>query len=470
MGSYYHLLLIVFISGCGASLIRDGPQQREKREAVAEVRDVSEKITATGGGIVRKGSNVTLSLYVGALWDRCRWFRYDHAKADSKDDFDYCSFDLDEDTNTSSLHKCNNKELKTMLIPLSDDPYSCKIMFVNMSSDMEGKWAARLDTEMDEKEIQLVMEADVQSIELDVKEESVIAGNNVTVLCKAIGGTPNPELTFMLMNADNSSQNTSIERFTDIKEVPTEEENSVTYQARFVPEIEDQGKRLCCKAVQKDKKNTILYETNKVFDNPLDVKFPPQPIKPDGLTQLEAKNGEAATLSLIVKSNPAPEEAVWSLVRTQGCGEDDISNATSSAVLHTCTIQISPGETKDKYTASIISSEEGESHLDLQISSVDAIDYATNYTVTVKNSAGQQNYSFHLTQTLPSTTVTSTIQKGSEGSTSGQSTEKDVEGGASPGVVVILVIFVLMGIISGIVFYKKRQSDDIEQTPLTNTH
>ena len=70
MGSYYHLLLIVFISGCGASLIRDGLQEREKREVVAEVRDVSEKITASGGGIVRKGSNVTLSLYVGALWDR----------------------------------------------------------------------------------------------------------------------------------------------------------------------------------------------------------------------------------------------------------------------------------------------------------------------------------------------------------------------------------------------------------------
>ena len=204
-----------------------------------------------------------------------------------------------------------------MLIPLSDDPYSCKIMFVNMSSDMEGKWAARLDTEMDEKEIQLVMEADVKSIELDVKDESVIAGNNVTVLCKAIGGTPDPELTFMLMNADNSSQNTSNERFTDIKEVPTEEEKSVTYQATFVPEIEDQGEKLCCKAVQKDKENTILYETNKVnmfknkgfnihkklqvSDKPLDVKFPPQPIKLDGLTQFEAKIGEAAILSLIVK-------------------------------------------------------------------------------------------------------------------------------------------------------------------------
>jgi hypothetical protein len=47
---------------------------------------------------------------------------------------------------------------------------------------------------------------------------------------------------------------------------------------------------------------------------------------------------------------------------------------------------------------------------------------------------------------------------------------KDAEGGASPGMVVMLVIFTLMGIISGIVFYKKRQSNDIESTPLTNSH
>ena len=47
---------------------------------------------------------------------------------------------------------------------------------------------------------------------------------------------------------------------------------------------------------------------------------------------------------------------------------------------------------------------------------------------------------------------------------------KDAEGGASPGMVVMLVIFSLMGIITGIVFYKKRQSNDIESTPLTNTH
>ena len=47
---------------------------------------------------------------------------------------------------------------------------------------------------------------------------------------------------------------------------------------------------------------------------------------------------------------------------------------------------------------------------------------------------------------------------------------KEGESDTNPGVVVLLVIFVLMGVISGIVFYKKRQRDDIEQTPLTNTH
>ena len=153
--------------------------------------------------------------------------------------------------------------MQAMITPLSDDPFSCKVMLVNMSSDMEGKWAARLDTDMANKEVQLIMEADVESIELDVNDETVIAGDNVTVICKAVGGKPDPVVTFMLMSAENITENNTEERFTGVH-VHTKDETSVTYHATFVPGIIDLGKSLCCKAVQMDNENITLYETNKV--------------------------------------------------------------------------------------------------------------------------------------------------------------------------------------------------------------
>eukprot|EP00090_Calanus_glacialis_P018030 TRINITY_DN2795_c0_g1_i5.p1 TRINITY_DN2795_c0_g1~~TRINITY_DN2795_c0_g1_i5.p1 ORF type:complete len:474 (-),score=105.90 TRINITY_DN2795_c0_g1_i5:156-1577(-) len=473
MGLTNKVLFLVLVSGCASSLLRGEIQQREKRDILdASDRAEGERISAPGGGIVQEGSNVTLSLYVGSIWDRCHWFRYDHAKAEGKHDYDTCSFDFKEETNTSSLHKCDNPKLKAMITPLSDDPYSCKIMLVNMNSDMEGKWAARLDTDKDNKEIQLIMEEDVTSIELDVKDEEVIAGDNVSVVCKAVGGKPDPVLTFMLMDGDNSTDNTTTDRFTDVKVLKTDGEISVTFQATFVPEIGDLGKSLCCKAVQKDMENNTLYETNKVLDRSLDIKFSPQPIKPDGLIELEAKIGGTATLSLLVISNPGPETAVWNIVRTENCGQDDNENTTALA-LTSCTFDIRPGHSDDKYIASNITEMEGETNLyklDLQVLNINTDDYTTNYTATVENSAGQQAYHFHLSENLPSTTESSKITGESTESTPNSDSVEDAEGGASPGMVVMLVIFSLMGIITGIVFYKKRQSNDIESTPLTNTH
>lgn len=473
----FKVLVLVFVSECASSLLREGLQhdlqQREKRQIDVAERVEGERIEASGGGIVREGSNVTLSLYIGAVWDRCRWFRYDHAKAEAKNDFDTCSFDFDEDTNTSSLHKCDDPELKAMITPLQDDPYSCKIMLVNMSSDMEGKWAARLDTDISNKEIQLIMQHNVEDVELVVDEE-VIAGGNVTIVCTAVGGKPDPVLTFMLMDGGNSTTNTTSDRFVDVTPIEkTDGETKVTYMATFMPQIADLGKSLCCKAVQIDMENNTLYETNKVLEKVLDVKFLPQPIQPDGVIELEAKLGETASLSLSIRSNPAPDTAVWSFIRTDNCGEDDIAN-TTAPTLPPCTFNVTPGYIDEKFIASEFTVVEDDIHLyllDLQILNVDSLDYSTNYTATVTNSAGQQTYHFHLSENLPSTTIGSTESAEVTGeNTSGSENEEVTESGGGPGLAVLMVILMLMGIIGGIVFYKKRQGTDVEHTPLTQTH
>ena len=58
----------------------------------------SYEIKATGGGIVPLGTDLELSLVVGKVWDRCRWFLYEHHK-----DYQYCSFDLDADTGVAEV-------------------------------------------------------------------------------------------------------------------------------------------------------------------------------------------------------------------------------------------------------------------------------------------------------------------------------------------------------------------------------
>ena len=58
----------------------------------------SYEIKATGGGIVPLGADLELSLVVGKVWDRCRWFLYEHHA-----DYQYCSFDLDADTGVAEV-------------------------------------------------------------------------------------------------------------------------------------------------------------------------------------------------------------------------------------------------------------------------------------------------------------------------------------------------------------------------------
>ena len=83
-------------------------------------------------------------------------YRYGHL--DNAKDFDYCSFDLDAATKVTSVHKCDSASLSAMLVPVSGDALSCTVMLAGMRAGMEGRWAARLDTDLETREVQLVMQ------------------------------------------------------------------------------------------------------------------------------------------------------------------------------------------------------------------------------------------------------------------------------------------------------------------------
>merc|ERR1719158_1605373 len=112
-------LLFLFLLACLDSLALEVTAMK------ASDRAAGERMLVTGGGIVSPGSNVTLSLEVGSVWERCYWFRYGHLG--NAREFDYCSFQLNQDTGIPSLTRCDSEELQAMMIPVAGSVLSCSV-------------------------------------------------------------------------------------------------------------------------------------------------------------------------------------------------------------------------------------------------------------------------------------------------------------------------------------------------------
>ena len=80
----------------------------------ASSRAMGESLSAEGEGVgvieggegeplqvlMAEGATITLSLVVGAAWDRCYWFKHEETG-----EFDYCNFDYNTDLNKMELHR-----------------------------------------------------------------------------------------------------------------------------------------------------------------------------------------------------------------------------------------------------------------------------------------------------------------------------------------------------------------------------
>ena len=264
------LLLATYLIGCDGSS--------------ASSRASGERLEVSGGGLVKEGDNVTLSLVIGETWDRCYWFRYGHLG--NPDEYEYCSFQLDETSKVMSLRKCDSEELKALLMPVQDDSgFSCTVMLVGMDEGMEGKWAARTDTDMHEKEVELVMAQAPSKVEVMVDTEAVV-GRPTRVACKVEGGKPQPVANFTLQSSGTSVREVS---FSNLTVSAMENNNTVLHTATFVPELEDIGASVACIVTQKDESGLILDQETVAAAEPLNIFFPPQPV---GRGQVLAVLGE----------------------------------------------------------------------------------------------------------------------------------------------------------------------------------
>ena len=252
----------------------------------ASTRADGERVEVSGGGLVRQGDNVTLSLVVGEVWDRCYWFRYGHLG--NPNEFDYCSFELDPATNQMSLRKCDSEELKAMLVPVQDDSgFSCSVMLVGMDESMEGKWASRLDTDLEPKEVELVMARPPSKIEVLVETEAVV-GRPTRVSCNVEGGKPQPIANFTLQSNGSTVREAS---FSNLTASAIENNATVFHTAIFVPELSDVGASVACIVTQTDDSGLILDQETVTAVESLNLYFAPQPADPKQVLAVEGEQG-----------------------------------------------------------------------------------------------------------------------------------------------------------------------------------
>jgi hypothetical protein len=350
----------------------------------ASGRAAGERVEVTGGGIVRQGDNVTLSLVVGAEWDRCYWFRYGHL--DNTKDFDYCIFDLDPATHATTLHKCSDSEMKAMLVPVSGDGLACTVLLAGMDATMEGKWAARLDTDLETKEVELAMQTPPSRVAVAVAGDEPVVGSPATATCRVTGGNPQPTVNFTLQS--NTSKVREVKFSNQTVDLAEASNRTVTFSAIFIPLLEDLGASLACTTTQTDGTGLILAQGTALAPAPLQLRFPPQPAAPSTVLVVV---GGGAELEAAVECRPEPSSAVW----TVDCGSQ-ANNDTG------CGLSLAAGQAVGRLNSSKVEGQVGEGALvtdqagadsymaRLAVAAVQEVDLAATYSLTVTNAVGTQ--------------------------------------------------------------------------------
>jgi len=317
-----------------------------------------------------------------------------------------------------------------------------------MDVSMEGKWASRLDTDLELKEVELVMAQAPSKIEVMVETEAVV-GRPTRVSCKVEGGKPQPTANFTLQSNNSSVREVSFFNLT----VSAIENNATSlHTAIFVPELGDVGASVACIVTQKDESGLILDQETVAAVEPFNLLFPPQPAGPGEVLAVVGKKG------LIVapfRCNPFPTSVEWKVECGTG-GEDDVSCRSQ---------KLTPGQADTRFNVSQVEVQgEDNSYLtSIEIATVEKRDLATIFSLNVTNPYGSQIYKFSLTAE-PTTTATT----GSPTTTGSLSPEEsDTKVGRNTTGVVIVLLFLAIICVGVLLLYRRRKAGDDEMAPLT---
>jgi len=418
-------------------------------------------IKATGGGVVKLGSDLELSLEVGKVWDRCRWFVYEH-----KLDYEYCSFDLNTEFGNATLHKCSNATFNSVMDYTGTDTKTCTITIHNVSEEYNCTWAARLDEDLTNSNISVTIAAAVEEVIIEAPEE-LVAGMDGNIICTVKGGRPAPILNFDFGESSPEMVNDTI------TQTPDDDGIFTSVQEVFIkPKIEDHGKQVKCEASIKDNENVTLYNAvaaSEAFE--LDIKFPPQP---SANQSLNANKGDNLTITFTFKANPLPQDIKWVVTIPEIVNSENGTNDGTNETV----VEMTPGHEDDKYMISNLTSD-----VDLQYKATMTIfdledqDVNDTYFLSIGNDFGTQMYYFEISfeattttaaTTTAGTTITTTTatNNGTNGNGGNGGTDDTETSNVSVLIVVVALITITMLLSAFLIVYKRNKVHN-ETTPLS---
>jgi len=358
----------------------------------------SYEIKATGGGIVPLGSDLELSLVVGKVWDRCRWFLYEHHK-----DYQYCSFDLDADTGVAEKHKCQPTNTSDIMKYTGNNTNECTITIHNVTEEYDCSWAGRLDEDLTNSYINITIARPVKNMTIEIVGD-LVADQPGHIKCLANGGRPAPMMSFQITDPMPEFLNNTL------NQTPDEDGIFTSVQEAFInPKIEDHGKVIECKAMIKDGEEKMLFDLVEAPTLKMNVTFPPQSASNQSLS---AEKGSNLTITFNFTSNPMPSSVSWLVtipevvrmdkyeqLREEIFAELDEAGDNGNATNSSSIIELTPGHSDDKYEVSEVEPVEGEEvtyQISMTIFDVKDQDHDDSYEVQVSNGLGEQSYFFNV--------------------------------------------------------------------------
>ena len=95
---------------------------------------------------------------------------------------------------------------------------------------------------------EVVVVLDVESVNINLSQKDLVEGEEMKVTCRVEGGTPKPEVTFMMMKDNHTKINDSKSRFTNIEK--KEESGLLEVVATLKPSVDDKDRLVCCHVQQ----------------------------------------------------------------------------------------------------------------------------------------------------------------------------------------------------------------------------
>jgi len=392
-------------------------------------------IVATGGGVAPVNTSMVLKYQTGQdKWNTCFWYRFEGGKEE------YCMY-LAVEGQPVKQATCKPESLGTVMRYTGNSTSECTITVDKLTEADDCGWEVRVDAQRTNRHINVTVALPVTSIDLTLDPANPLqAGQDVTIVCKATGGRPDPAL--QLVSGPSS--------FKDVAAVETKNDTSKTSTLQVKPTWKDHGATINCTSVQVDGNNNPLFESlSKSLV--LNVTYPPQPVyrdvdetNPVERTHVEVTEGGNQTVTVVVKANPDPTYFKWTMTYYM----DPATNKTKDSV------ELNNEDT-DKYSMTVTETEPLVHELKVSIYKATPAFWNGTLQLVTENSLGKRTYYFDIK-------VKGKDEGGNDGDGKGGS-----GGGMSGGVVAIIVIIVVLALLIGSVFaYKKLYARNNETAPL----